>query len=469
MKGRPDIRLVDVTAAAPADAVEVSTTRSHPLTEAGAAERFAELHADDVRYDHRRARWLHYTGHRWTPDPDKEITRLGVEFTRTWQRDALDVKDPELRKRTFNAAIKLEGRQHLDSMLQLAAAFRPLADAGDKWDADPWLLGVPNGVVDLRTGQLRAGRRNDGITMSTGAPFDPAAKCERWDRFVLEVVGEDAALSAFLQRAVGYSLTGDTSEQVLFLAYGKGANGKGTFTQTLSFVLGDYSYTMPFSTVEMHQRSAIPNDLAALLNRRFVSASETNDGTRLNEARVKALTGCDPITARFLHAEFFTFQPVAKYWLSVNHKPVVRDDSHAFWRRMRLLPFTQTFAVDKALGPRLRAEAPGILAWCVRGALDWQRDGLQAPAIVTAATADYEAESDPLRGFVEEAIEHEPESEIQASDLFDTYCRWARQHGMSDRERMSNTMFGRKMSERLHSRRINGRKVYLDIARRHPW
>ena len=469
MKARPDIRLVDVTAPAPADAVEVqATTVADRLSELGAAERFASLHADDTRFDHRRGRWLMWHGHRWMPDPDGEITRLLLKFTRDWQSEALAIEDVGLRKRTLDAAMRVERRQGLNAVRELAAAMKPLADAGSGWDADPWLLGVPNGVVDLRTGELRVGRRTDGITMNTGAAYDAAATCPRWERFVREVVGDDD-LAAFVQRALGYSLTGDTSEQCLFLAYGKGANGKGTFTQTLSRVLGDYAYAMPFSTIELHQRSAIPNDLAALLNRRFVSASETNDGTRLNESRVKALTGCDPITARFLHAEFFTFVPVGKYWLSVNHKPIVRDDSHGFWRRMRLIPFTRTFGIDKALGAQLLAEAPGILAWCVRGALDWQRHGLQPPAIVTEATAAYEADSDVLRGFIDEAIEHEPESEIQASDLFDTYCRWARQQGMSDRERLSQTMFGRKFGDRFQSRRINGRRVYLDIARRHPW
>ncbi len=192
-------------------------------------------------------------------------------------------------------------------MLALAQDFRPIADTGGGWDADPWLLGVPNGVVDLRTGELRPGRREDRITMQTAVPYDPEATCPRWKQFLVEIFADDEELIGFVQRAVGYSITGITSEQCLLVLYGTGANGKGTLTITLKFVLGDYAWNMPFSTIEMRNRAAIPNDLAALVGRRFVMASETNDGARLNEARVKALTGCDPITARFLHAEFFTF------------------------------------------------------------------------------------------------------------------------------------------------------------------
>ena len=227
-------------------------------------------------------------------------------------------------------------------------------------------------------------------------------------------MGGDDDLADFLQRAMGYSLTGITTEQVLLLLYGTGANGKGTFANTLKRVLGDYAWNMPFATLELKDRASIPNDLAALAGRRFVIASETNDGTRLNESRVKALTGCDPVTARFLHAEFFTFEPCAKFWLSVNHKPIVRDDSYGFWRRLRLIPFTRTFPVNAALGEALRAEWPGILAWCVAGCLAWQAEELTAPARVTQATDDYARDSDVLAQFLTEACEGDPSAEVTA-------------------------------------------------------
>lgn len=434
-----------------------------PLTEAGAAERFTQWRGDDVRYDHRRNRWLLWQGHRWVPDVDDQIVRLGLDFARDWQQSAVTITDTERRKKTFTAAVRLEHRRALLSMLELAAAMKPIADAGTNWDLDPWLLGAPNGVIDLRDGTLRPGERDDRLTMSTGVAFDPDATCSRFEQFIVDTFANQPELMTFVHRAIGYSVSGDVSEQVLFLGYGTGSNGKGLLTQTLSRVLGDYSYTMPFSTIELHQRSAIPNDLAALLNRRFVSASETNDGTRLNESRVKALTGCDPITARFLHAEFFTFDPVGKYWLSVNHKPVVRDDSHGFWRRLRLIPFDQTFPVNKALGPELHREGPGILAWCVRGCLDWQRYGLAPPDVVLNATAAYQADSDVLGSFLTEATDQDPDHEVRASTLYEHYRTWAAVNGFTDRERLSATVFGRKVGERFHAKKGRHGKVYLGV------
>jgi putative DNA primase/helicase len=285
--------------------------------------------------------------------------------------------------------------------------------------------------------------------MQVGVVFEPDATCERWSRFLDEIFDGDAELISFVHRAVGYSLSGDTSEQCLFLAYGTGSNGKGTLINTLKEILGDYGSNMPFSTIEMHQRSAIPNDLAALVGRRLVIAAETNDGTRLNEARVKALTGCDPVTARFLHREFFTFEPVAKFWLSVNHKPVVRDDSHGFWRRIRLIPFLKTFPVNNTLKVELAAEMPGILAWAVRGCVEWQREGLNPPAAVLNATKAYERDSDALAMFLDEACVLNAGCEVGATTLFQHYKSWADGHGMTERERLTATMFGRKLGERF--------------------
>jgi putative DNA primase/helicase len=441
--------------------------REH-LTDAGAAERFVRLHGDDVRFDYHRRRWLRWQAHRWLIDADAAIVRLALTFVREWQREAVEtISDFSARDSTTKYALRLEHGDRLHSMLALARALKPIADAGQTWDRDPWLLGVPNGVVDLRDGALRVGRRDDRITMNTTAPYEPEALCPRWTQFIAEIFADDLELTSFIQRAVGYSLTGITTEQVLFLLFGTGANGKGTFANTLKWALGDYAWNMPFQTIEIRDRAAIPNDLAALVNRRFVVASETNDGTRLNESRVKALTGCDPITARFLHGEFFTFEPAAKFWLSVNHKPVVRDDSFGFWRRLRLVPFLQTFKVNPELADQLRAEAPGILAWCVRGCLAWQRDGLQAPEIVRAATKEYEQDSDPLGVFFTEACEEdEPTAEVSAKDLFNHYKKWAEQHGFSERERLSATAFGRKVSERYRGKHTRDGKVYFGVTTR---
>jgi putative DNA primase/helicase len=298
--------------------------------------------------------------------------------------------------------------------------------------------------------------------MQAAVPFEPKAKYKRWLQFLGEIFEADELVD-FIQRAVGYSLTGITSEQCLFLLYGRGANGKGTFANTLKWALGDYAWNMPFATVEMRERAAIPNDVAALCARRFVVASETNDTTRLNESRIKALTGCDPITARFLHGEFFEFEPVAKFWLSVNHKPIVRDDSHGFWRRIRLILFLKSFPVNSKLADELRAEGPGILAWAVRGCLLWKEKGLAAPPCVVEATDEYEKDSDPLAAFIDEACELRPSARVAGSELFTAYKECAARHGMTEKERMSSTMFGRKLGERFAKEHTKKGAIYEGI------
>lgn len=435
-------------------------------SEASAAERFVRLHGDDVRYDHRRGRWLLWRSHRWVPDSDAGITRLGLKFAREWQREAVEIADREDRQAALRAALRLERRDALTSMLALARDLKPIADSGDAWDVNPSLLCTPNGVIDLTTGTLVEGRRRDRITFCTAVAFNPDAEAPRWTKFVSEIFGGDPQLVAFFHRAIGYSLTGEMGEQCLFMAYGLGANGKGTATNTIAAILADYAYAMPFSTVEQNQRAAIPNDLAALVGRRFVIASETSDGARLNEPRIKALTGGDPITARYLHGEFFSFRPMCKLWLATNHRPIVRDDSRGFWRRMRLIPFEQTFAINAGLQDELMQEAEGILAWAVRGCLAWRCAGLDAPDRVLAATKQYEHDSDLLADFIAEACIVEGSVSVGASDLFGHYRRWAEKRGMTDRERLTATAFGRKIATRFQRVATRRGNTYQGVGKR---
>jgi len=260
--------------------------------------------------------------------------------------------------------------------------------------------------------------------------YDPSATCPRWEQFLPEIFENDAELISYVQCAVGYSLTADVSEQCIFLAYGEGANGKSTFLKTIGRVLGDYSCNLPFSAFEIGGRSSIPNDIAALVGKRIVTSVETNEATRLNEGRIKALTGGDPITARYLYGEFFTFQPVAKFWLAFNDKPRVVDDSHGFWRRIRLIPFVHRFEGqqdDKHLDKKLIAEAPGILNWALKGGLDWQKTGLVTPEAVEIATVEYREESNSAAAFINDRCCIEVGSWVSSGDLFAAYCKWSKE------------------------------------------
>ena len=438
-----------------------------PRTDAGNGELFAHLYGDRVRFDHRRRRWLVWGGHWWSDDNDAEVRRLAKTAVRHRYLDAASISDLTERAAESKFAIASENRQRLDALLAQAQAEPPISDAGEFWDHDLWLLGVANGIVDLRSGTLRAGCPQDRITLHSDVSFEPEARCPRWLKFLDEVFGGDQELIDYIWRAVGYSLTGDTSEQCVFTCHGSGANGKSVFLSSLRAVAGSYVYNAPFSTFELEARTSIPNDLAALAGRRLVTASETNEGVRLNEGRLKALTGCDPVTARFLHGEFFTFRPVAKFWLAVNHRPRVTDDSHGFWRRVRLIPFLQQFkgqAEDKNLVARLEEELPGILAWAVRGAVAWHKRGLEPPAAVLNATESYRTESDPIAQFLEEQCVLEDGCVTPATVAYKAYTAWAAEQGMSEREGLTATGFGRRMAGRFDKRHARSGNVYAGVG-----
>lgn len=422
-----------------------------PYTEVGDAEFFAKLHCDLVRFDHRQGRWLlaSDTG-LWLPDPIELLRGFAVETIRARHRHAITITDKDQKKAAVRWALGGESSKRLDHLLREARALSPIADDGSNWDMEPWLLGVENGVIDLQSGAVRLASPADRITMRARVVYDPQASCPLWEKTVSEIFDGDSELSAYIRCALGYSLSGDCREECLFMCWGDGANGKGTLMNTIGWLLHDYANDLPFSALELHDRSVIPNDIAKLVGRRFVTASESSE-VRLNEARVKALTGRDPITARFLHREFFTFQPVAKFWLATNRKPIVRDDSQGFWRRIHLIPFTQTFVgrEDKDLKNKLRAEAAGILAWLVRGCLEWQREGLNPPRAVRAATEEYRRESDPLTPFFEARCVLAVDARVKASELYAAYQNWCDECHVKDWQRFNQTTFGKQVKKRF--------------------
>ena len=439
-----------------------------PLTDAGNAELFAALYGHILRFDHARNRWLIWEEHRWAPDSDGEVRRLAKKAARVRYRTALDIEDLDLRGKTASSAVRSESRQRLDACLALARSEHPIADSGMTWDPGPYLLGVANGVVDLRTGMIRSGHPDDRLTMQVPVQYHVKAECPRWQQFLHQVFQRDGELIGFVQRALGYSLTGSVREQVLFLCYGTGSNGKSVFLDMLRNVLGDYAMNIPFTVLELQQRPSLTNDLASMAGRRLVTSSETNESTRLNEARIKALTGGDPITARFLYSESFTYEPVAKFWLAVNHLPRVRDDSYGFWRRVRVLPFNEQFTgddADKGLPFKLLEELPGILNWGVQGALNWRLVGLAPPSAVMTATQAYRKDNDELDGFVADCCVVADGVRAEPGHLFSEYQRWSKEQGILERHRLGSRSFGTRIRERFgDSISSNGKRYFLGIG-----
>lgn len=443
-----------------------SKPNAFSLTDVGNAEFFARVYADNARYDHRRRRWLFFRpGHWWSADSDGLVWRIAKSIAKMLRQHADAMSDHNKGKAAVQSwARHSESRAGMDAMLRLAQAEVPITDDGNGWDSDPMLLGVANGVVDLRTGILRDGTPSDKITIHTDIAYDPHAQCPRWKQFLGEVFSGDETLIEYVHRAVGYVITGDVREQCLFLLYGKGANGKSTFLSVLHHVLGAYAYNLPFSAFELKARPSIPNDVAAIAGRRLVTANETSESAQLNEARIKALTGGDEIAARFLYGEYFSFPPAAKLWLAVNHRPAVADTSDGFWRRIRPIPFLQQFdgaTADKELLAKLIAEAPGILAWAVQGCQMWRESGLGVPAVVREASEAYRLESNPIQEFIEECCSVDARSQVTVATLWREYLIWEMQNATGGR--LTRVAF----SHRLEA--MGFKKVRLGHCRTWTW
>lgn len=420
----------------------------YALTDVGNAERLVDAHGRDLRWVQRWKTWLIWDGRRWRRDETLELERRTKAVVREMFADAAAMPADE-RKPYVMHAMKSEGLSRIDAMMRLARSLPGTPILHDELDQTPMLLTVRNGTVDLRTGELRPHERAHLCTKLADVVYDPDATCPTW-RSTLDVIfSGDTALIQYFQRAVGYSLTGDTREQVLHLCYGSGANGKSTVLDVMAELAGEYGCAADFSTFLDQGSSGGPrNDVARLAGARLVRSSEVGEGKKLNEGLIKSLTGGDVVSARFLYSEDFEFKPQFKLWLAANHKPVIRGNDHAIWRRVRLIPFEVTIPPeqrDGQLPQKLRAELPGILAWAVEGCLEWLAEGLRPPDRVMAATEEYRTESDSLGAFIAEECEVGTYFDVRAGDLYSAYRKWAKDNGEWE---MSNQAFGRRMTER---------------------
>lgn len=406
----PRLQMHDITA----DAEPVaSSDESVWGTEDALALAFTRRYHRDWRYVAAWGRWLVWDGNRWRT----EDTLAATDLIRSVCRHAA------VRADNPKVAAKLASSSTVGGVERLARADRRHAATTDEWDADPWLLNTPGGVIDLKTGRQRPHERADRITKITTAT--PGGDCPTWRQFLDEVTGGDKELQAYLQRVVGYALTGSTREHALFFLYGTGANGKSVFVNTLATILGDYATNAPMDTFMETRTDRHPTDMAGLRGARFVAAIETEQGRRWAESKVKNLTGGDKISARFMRQDFFEFFPQFKLFVAGNHKPAIRNIDEAMKRRLHLIPFTITVPPehrDKHLQQKLLAERDGILAWAVQGCLDWQRLGrLDPPQQVVDATEEYFEEEDAIGEFLDEDCQQSPVAREAISAI---YQRW---------------------------------------------
>jgi P4 family phage/plasmid primase-like protien len=437
------------------------------LTDLGNAERLAEAHSHDLRYSHQLARWFAWDGKRWAEDDSGAVMRRAKRTARDIYVEASGVQDSDRGRAIAKHAMASQSATKLKAMIELAQSEPGIPIDTGALDQDPWLLNVDNGIIDLRVGELRPHRRGAYLSKMAPVAYDPDARCDAFLAFLERIMGGDDDLIGFLQRAAGYSLTGITTERALFVLHGGGRNGKTTLVEAISGVLGpDYADRTATDSLLARRFEQIPNDLAALRGKRFVSASEVQQGRRLDEAKVKAITGGDTITARFMRGEWFSYRPQFKLWLSTNHKPVIRGTDDAIWDRLRLIPFDVRIPddeVDRSLGAKLRDEAPGILAWMVDGCRIWQERGLSPPAKVLHATQAYRSEMDVLGAFLSDCCHLTEGAWATAGDLYSAYSTWAAEYGTAP---ISKIALGRQLADRglEDGRTTGGTRIWKGIG-----
>ena len=432
-------------------------------TDLGNARRLATQHAGLVRYCYPTKSWLVWDGKRYAPDVTGAIERVGKKTIAEIWKQARQEPDSRRRAALAGHAARSEGAARIHAMIGLAQSEPGVPILPDEMDKDPFLLNCPNGTLDLRTGELRPHNQADLITKLCPTPYDAQAACPLWEAAILRHMDGSKNLVQFLQRLYGYCLTGDVSEQIFVIFYGKGQNGKSLALNTIRAVMGpDYSLGLTTEFLMIKKQAEHPTERMDLKGRRLCVAIETEDGQRLSEAFVKYLTGSEPVKGRHMYSDFVEFIPTHKIILACNHRPRIKSQDYAIWRRIRLVPFTVTIPSkerDKQLPNKLLAEAPGILAWIVRGCLEWQRDGLGDPLDVQAATENYRADEDTLGLFLDECCTLHPRAQARASELLDAFQKYTGDKGMT------STRFGRLLTERGFDRaKIGGTMYRLGIG-----
>jgi putative DNA primase/helicase len=433
--------------------IEEIEIRPPEFSDDNLATRFTLSNLERVRYVARWGRWYLWDGKRWLEDEKCEAFDLVRDVCR------------EASSRCGNRpgiATKLASAKTVGAVHKFAQCDQRTAAVVSQWDADPWLLNTPSGVIDLRTGTRRSARPEDYMTKLT-AVAPAASGCPLFLKFLDEITAGDKELQAFLQTVFGYALTGSTSAHSLFFGWGTGANGKSTLLSTTAHILGDYHRVAPIETFTVSNSERHPTELAGLVGARLVTATETEEGRNWAEARIKQLTGGDPISARFMRQDFFDFTPQFKLFVSGNHKPGLRTVDEAIRRRFHLIPFNVTIPKeqrDPELSDKLKGEAPGVLQWMIDGCLKWQRNGLNPPSVVAAATQAYLESQDLFPQWLNECCEIGKQFEEQGGELYKCWTKWCEANG----ERPgSQRKFSEKLEVRFAKTRMRTGRTYAGL------
>jgi putative DNA primase/helicase len=445
-----------------------SNSQEEHLTDVGNGQRLARYFGEDLRYVPELGNWFVYENGLWQRDNDGHINRLAKKTTDRMIQEGRQMTDDEQRQRLMKHALASENSFRLKAMIDMAATEEGIVLHQEGLDRNPDLLGLSGGsVLNLRTGKTRAGQRDDFITKRCNIDVGEGvvSLAPSWASFLNKIMGEDEELIKYIQRAVGYSLTGHTSEQCLFFLYGTGANGKSTFLNVLQNLMGDYSIVIdPETIMSKNGGGGATPELARLKSARLLVTNEVEEGKHLAENRIKQMTGGDIIVARPLYREPFEFKPKFKIWMAGNHKPVIRGTDYAIWRRIHLIPFALTIPKeeqDKNLPQKLWNELPGILQWAVAGCKEWRKQGLNPPKQVRAAVDAYRDEMDTLGHWIMDCCLLDESSKTDSHRLYQSYKSWCQLNGHYPQ---SQTRFGRALGDRGMKKEKQGIVRWIGIG-----
>lgn len=448
--------------------VDEEKMRAYTFDDMGNAERFVDLFGENVRYCYTEKKWYFYNSMRWSVDNLGVILRMADKCVEAMKAEAklylqADEESGGDMAKAFEKHMK-SSRSNKSKKAMLNEIEHHLPILPIQMDRYKMALNTPSGIINLKNGDVKAHNPEYYFTKITSVDCAEAADCPRWLAFLDDIFAGDKDLIRYIQKAVGYSLTGSTAEQCAFFLYGTGRNGKSTFIDVIRDVFGDYAANIQPETimVKSSQSNAINSDIARLKGARLVTSVEPNEGVRLNEGLLKQLTGDDTVTARKLYSEEFEFKPEFKLWMATNHKPIIRGTDTGIWRRIHMIPFNVQIPedkVDKNLTHKLKAEMTAIFKWCIDGCLMWQREGLQMPAAVLKSVREYRREMDVISAFIEDKCTLE--GTVQASMLYAAYVSWA---DSNNEYCMSNTKFSTELAKRFEKVRGKNYNFFNGIS-----
>ncbi|MBS5816072.1 MAG: DNA primase [Enterococcus casseliflavus] len=446
---------------------EKKEDKFYSYDDTGNAERFMDVYGTLVRYSYINKEFYFYDGKSWKIDDTGEISKM-IDTTVDMMKNEkvyipADCEDPEKIEEAFRKHIKRSRGNSAKKAMREQIMHR-VSVLPDEFDSDTTLLNTQNGYLDLISGVLHEHNIDKKFTRIANIEYTDKIDAPQWTEFLNQIFDNDQELIRYVQKAVGYSLTGSTREQSMFVLFGAGSNGKSVFLDTISYIMGSYATNMQADTIMVRKANGGANtDIARLKGARLVTSSEPNEGVRMDEGLVKQLTGGDKVTARFLYGKEFEFTPEFKLWLATNHKPIIRGTDDGIWRRMNLIPFTiqiPDHKKDKNLKYKLKRESVGILNWIVEGCLMWQREGLKRPKIVEDASKEYREEMDVTAAFINDCCERGINKRVKAKDFYQAYKTWANENGQYE---MNSTKFGKEMSNKFNKKKTNQGIMYEGI------